>query len=207
MKRLSISILIMLVALNSIMFSIEIYRQPFGGGTGTATDPYKINSREHLKELSDSIKIYEKLGINRTENKFYMLTEDIDSVDFVIGFQELESKMHSFMGYFNGNSKTITLNFDSSNTFQWLALFSYSTGVIDNLKIDGNIKAATNNVAVAGLVCFNAGVVARCTNNATIKGLRNAAGIAFQNFGVITHCVNNGDISAFPDPTKTTTAE
>ena len=207
MRNLSISILITFMFSNAIIFSVEKYVPPFGGGSGTVSDPYRINSREHLRELSDSIKCYETLGINRTKNKYYMLTEDIDSVDFVIGFQDLESNMHSFMGHFYGNSKTITLNFDSSNPYQWVSLFSYSTGTIDNLNIDGYINGSKNNIAVAGVVCFNAGLVARCTNNATIKGYRSAAGIAFQNFGVITHCVNNGDISAFPEPEGTTTAE
>ena len=186
--------------------SLIIYANPpFADhiGDGTEYNPYRIYTREHLLELHDSIINIEFWSYN----KHFLLMQDIDSVDFVIGFKKPANHIYSFMGYLHGNSKKITLTFDTSNSFQWLALFFYSTGIIDNLIVDGYLEASINNIAVAGIVCFNAGAVTRCTNRATIVGFRSAAGIIYENYGIIKDCVNEGTITVLPRSTGTTTAQ
>ena len=58
----------------------------FGGGSGTERRPYQIRTKEHLRELSDSMSFTFPNSLeNRTTGRHYRLMNDItDSVDFIL---------------------------------------------------------------------------------------------------------------------------
>ena len=177
---------------------------PFGGGDGSEENPYRISTKDHLMELSDSIKCYETLGVNRTLDKHYILTQNIENVDFVIGFDfdfdAMINNKYSFAGYFNGNSRTITLALDSTTDSYMVALFSYSTGIINNLTIGGFVEASEKVLIVTGITCINGGTVTNCINDANISGYKNVSGMVGINFGYITYCTNNGNVRGLEKP-------
>ena len=172
--------------------SVSIFAA-FDGGTGTATDPYLITTREHLIELRDSI----DLGINWSIGKHFKVMNDItDPVKTMIG-----NNNRAFQGVFDGNGKTITLAIDTSiygvGGGSGISLFRTvgEAGIISDVIVDGSVIGYGSIVAgiVGGL--YN-GVVERCVNNASIVShTLSAGGIVGENDGGNIHaCINNGSV-------------
>ena len=82
----------------------------FAGGTGTQADPYLIATAGQLAKLTDDV----KKG-NEYKGKFFKLTKDIDLSEHrwvPIGIYKWEqggtTQNDSFLGFIDGNNKTIT---------------------------------------------------------------------------------------------------
>ena len=95
--------------------SVSIFAA-FNGGTGTATDPYLITTRQHLIELRDSV----DRGYHWSKDKHFKVMNNItDSVRTMIGrygsgYTPSQSTASSFQGIFDGNGKKITLAIDTT---------------------------------------------------------------------------------------------
>ena len=139
-------------------------------GSGTAADPYLINSVSDLKQ------------INLKLSSVYKLNTDLDLTGhylYMIG-----SYHNGFSGTFDGNNKTVnnlTLNnLDGSYT----GLFGNNRGTIKNLALTGfNINS---NNYVGSLAGTNSGTIREVTvNNANITSLDNTGGLAGYSSGAI----------------------
>jgi hypothetical protein len=201
-KKLSIIFLL------TSIFCVEIFAMI---GAGTEADPFQIWTKNDLLEIEKHIGNVG--GINLTENMHYILMNDIDSVDFVIGSlqnigntavsdalinsqnpietQVITDSSRSFKGILNGNNKSITVNYFGNSPH--LALFYHNSGELKNIVIEGFVTNTNENGTAAGLVTINDGIITHCINNADISG-RSAGGIAVINRNLISNCINNGQV-------------
>lgn len=123
----------------------------YGGGTGTAEDPYLINSASELAQLS----YFVEHGIDY-RNTYFKLNNDLylNEVDYEESVQlpnnadtvpvanlnkwiPIGSEEHPFRGCFNGNNKTIQGLYIEDNNKSYQGLFGYCTSEskIENLTI------------------------------------------------------------------------
>ncbi len=198
-----------------IFFRILIFAQ-FGGGSGAEVDPYRIYTKEHLEELSDSI-----IAHNSFEGKHFMLMNNIISpLTQPIGTDQLPIRY--FQGYFHGCGNSVTVDFDVfDNTFLYNMFVRIGqNSIIDSLKLEGymfrcngfalqnkgKISNCINNVVTSNMVsddldywtsqsgiCMdNQGLVTNCTNNSNLYNSAILTGIACNNSGIISNCINNG---------------
>jgi hypothetical protein len=204
--------------ITAVMGAASLYAQ-FGGGTGTASDPYRLYTKAHIEEIGDSL-----WANNVLTNRHLRLMNDItDSLRYPIG----RINIHPFNGHFHGNGHNIALaiRFSSENSaYQICALFPYlaSKAVLDSLNFTGyispytalvgnnygEINACINNLdlnselfhSIAGICYFNANIVKNCINNADfyLSGESSIGGICHSSSGSVSDCINNGNI-IFPD--------
>ena len=141
----------------------------FGGGNGTANDPYLISSSTHWDQLgTEIVKGASFIGM------FFQLDADI-TVTTMLGTGNCE-----FSGSFDGNGKTLTFNYgSSSNPFseEYCAPFRYiNLANFSNLTVKGTIY--TSNKFAAGFagkaIGFNS--FSNCVSNITINSSVNGDG-------------------------------
>ncbi|MDR1761302.1 MAG: hypothetical protein LBR55_02515 [Bacteroidales bacterium] len=171
---------------------------PFGGGNGTAANPYQIKTKEHLKELADSVNYSSSNNISTRKNwskdKYFKVMNDInDSVNSTIG--NGDGYHYYFQGNFNGNQKKITLAITAPTQYASIALFAYIDAAnIYNLTVDGYVKG---NYGVGGICgSANGANIINCTNYGNISGYAWGGGICGGTDGGtnITNCANYGNI-------------
>ena len=173
------------VIIFSCFTSIWAFAQ-FGGGSGTQEDPYRIYTREHLEELSDSLNL-----LNTFTGQHFRLMNNIeDSLTMRLGADENSL----FDGSFHGSGYTITVNIDYE---EYCALFYNisENGYLDSVTLVGNLSYPT------GFCVNNYGTINCCTNSTTNKtspdnigSYAGYSGICFANFGNLISCINNSDI-------------
>src|SRR5574344_1029052 len=118
---------------NSFIFLFcELIHAQFGGGTGTEADPYRIYTKAHLEELSDSIIAnisFEGKHLKLMNNINEPLTEAIGTLpQNIIGFQ----------GYFHGSGYYISMNFEYNySSYSCLFVYLGEHAIIDSVTLDG----------------------------------------------------------------------
>ena len=112
----------------------------------------------------------------------------------------------NFVGHFDGNGHTITVNYDADTT-SGLGLFSALSGVgsVSNLTIDGIVKNTSHSTgAIVGIMKDARGVIDNCKNYASVTNTANFSlgdaigglvGIATDGC-TITNCINYGNIQS-----------
>ncbi|MBP1630652.1 MAG: filamentous hemagglutinin family outer membrane protein [Bacteroidetes bacterium] len=133
MRKLLIPIIITLL----LTISNNTFAQ-FGGGTGTAGNPYLINNRTQLNYFSSEIN-----GSNSANyiNKYFKITTNIN----VNTITPIGTAIKSFQGHLDGGGYTLSNVNISSSTY--VGIFGYISGAtIKNVKIGSgsNISSATN---------------------------------------------------------------
>ncbi len=219
-KKTAIIFLVLVMLLFAIPVVSSADSDPFAGGTGTAEDPYKIETKQQLS------------AVRGYRDSSFVLTKDIvfEDADFEKGGEFYNSgnlwkaicSPNSFKGTFDGNGHKISnlhlsgsnglfYSVDSRSVIKNLTLENVNKinpgygvigmsnyGTIDNCVVSGIIRAGTSSGMIAGLVGSNesTGVIRNCCNTATICG-RNAliGGIAADNEGVIVNCYNAGNVA------------
>ena len=156
----------------------------FGGGRGTEQFPYLIYTKEHLKELVDSIGTKDDITyVNWSYRKHFKLMNDItDSVNTMIGI---------FQGHFDGNRKKIIVSI-TQPTSTGVGIFTVCTdnGIIENLIVYGRV---VGEYMVGGIVGVNYGLIRGCINYASVKSTSGwLGGIVCNNAisGKIDNCIN-----------------
>jgi len=187
--------------LSMLFSSVVIFAQPpFGDytGDGTANNPYKMYTKDHLYELRDTIwSDYVKISAGGTmwhKGKYFRLMQDItDTVKFTL---------FAFDGHFNGggNKITVAITLDLVYGDETFFCFLYSGGSIDSLTFDGytdGLSGIAGYVAPAHYMNLHpASVVSNCTSNVTINTIYSTVGgIVYSNSGTVIKCVNNGSIT------------
>ena len=115
----------------------------FGGGYGTGKNPYLIKTAEHWNQL-----VADVANGNIYREDYFRLESDI-SVTTMVG-----TSVRSFEGYFDGNGKTLTVNYNT--TADGTAPFRYAAcPEIRNLHVAGTIT--TSAKYAAGIVAYSTG--------------------------------------------------
>ena len=158
-------------------------RYIFGGGSGTESEPYLIKSSEHWNQLVDDV-----AAGTTYNNKFFRLEKDI-AVTTMVGTDE---DTNHFSGYFDGNGKTLTVNYNT--TEDYAAPFRFvECAVIRNLTVAGSIT--TSYIHAAGLIglatdnIYSSTKIVNCRSNVTISSTFNGDGY---HSGFVAH--NKGNI-------------
>ena len=136
--------------------------------SGTADNPYGINSAEDLKRLAEVVN-----AGNEFAGKFFVLTADIRlSGNWTpIGYFNSSDDQKPFNGTFDGQGHTIKNLTIENRSINCQGLFGFvgENGTIKKLNLS-NVNISGND-SVGGLVGDNRGTVENCTvNNATVNG-------------------------------------
>jgi len=115
---------------------------PYGGGDGTAENPYQIYTAEQMNEI----------GANPNDwNRNFILMKDIDLSEYkgetfnIIGSYTDNSNNHPFSGVFDGNNNTIKNFSYTSIGKDYIGIFGYVSGVYAHIK-NLSIHQATASV-------------------------------------------------------------
>ena len=175
--------LAMMLALAFVPLSIFAY-----SGSGTSSSPYLIQNANDWNTFAAEV-----ANGNSYSGVFFKLTSNI-SVTTMAG-----TISNPFSGTFDGNNKTITVNYTS--TERQAALFPNARNLtIKNLKVAGNIE--TSNVQAGGFIGYlheNATItdcVSDVTINSTFSGMGKHGGfigeLDSQAHATFTNCVFTG---------------
>ena len=214
---------IILVVAVLLVFAQSAYCGTYGGGAGTAEQPFIIATAEDMQEV----------GANPGDwGKHFILAADIDLSGYTgTSFNIIGSKEIAFSGVFDGNGYAIS-NFTHSSMYRrYVGLFGNvgSDGQITNLGLsDVNVRAdievgegysgyigglagcnqgtiidcsVTGSVSggyhIGGLVGSNEGTITGCDAVVSVSGDSHAGGLAGDNEGFITNCKAEGIIIGF----------
>ena len=175
---------IQLLILFIIFFFALGAQAKYEGGSGTAGEPYLINTAEQMNEI----------GANPGDwNKHFILIADVNMSD-IAGTEY--NIIEDFTGTFDGNDCTIS-NFSLNSTRQEnTGLFGSVGGNIINLGLlRPNILGQGRNVgSLIGLL--NHGIITNCyARGVVVSGGTNVGGLIGLNTGRVTKCWSSGNVS------------
>ena len=192
-RRLTRPLLVLLVV---CVFGPLAYAK-YGGGSGTAQDPYLIYTAEQ----------FDAIGTNQSDwNRHFKLTADIDlsgyeGADFnIIGYYVAWYSTDNipFTGVFDGNDHTISKFTYTSTDRDGIGLFSLVEGpgqIKDLGLVNPNIFAQGGYVG--SLVGYlDGGTITGCyAKGVSISGNSNVGGLVGSNDGIIVNCCSSGSVS------------
>lgn len=175
----------------------------YGGGNGTAGNPYKIANGEQLAMLAANV----NNDGEYSKNKFFELTADIILNDSLEGspnaWEAIGQQSTKFEGTFNGGGHTVKGVFINKNSY-YQGLFGYISGA--NVKNLGVIESAvTGSYDVGGVVGMSAtSTVENCFNTGEVSGDGNVGGVvgnawqtgAVSGESLVQNCYNSGSVGA-----------
>jgi len=187
------------------IFSLDtVAQRKYGGGSGTADDPYQIATAADLIALGETPEDYAKhfiltrdidLDPNLPDGKVFtgaVIAPDTNPNDRYSDFQGT-----SFTGFFDGNKHTVShLTIKGGG---YLGLFGYlgPGAEVRNLAlVDVNITGS--DIVVGGLLGYNgSGTLSNCYSTGVVKGSSSVGGLAGSNAGVanVTYCYSTATIS------------
>ena len=144
----------------------------FGGGDGTANNPYIISTADHWNQLSTDV------AAGKTySGKYFQMDDDIDVGNKMVGYSNGKS-YYTFNGIFDGNGHTLTVALSSND--DWCAPFAFTYG------------ATIKNLATAGTIStggrYAGGVVGRSgTANLTLTNVKSSVEITSTYNGEAIH--------------------
>ena len=156
--------------------------EEFSVGDGTEANPYQITNTAQFYYFTQ-----------HCENKFYVLTNDIDleGREFPI--------ISEFAGVLDGDGhKIANLNITSS-TSEYAAMIATCTGTVKNLSVYGTVASTSRyTAAIAGKL--SGGTIENCQNYCSVKSTNTSAcagGLAsfVIERGTILDCANFGKVS------------
>lgn len=162
----------------------------------TAADFDNIRNHPHCKFiLADDIDL-------STDFPNWTPIGELNRIDDPWNGTSYEPSENVFTGDLNGNGKSITgMNVGTLKSFN--GLFSYSSGTIHNLKLDGTVNAHSNSGMLVG---WNQGKIENCSISGNItagdwtKNIWEVGGIVGWNdtTGVIKGCSSSANVKANP---------
>lgn len=163
----------------------------YGGGSGTAEDPYLIYDVEHLTRIG----VYPQ----DIERHFRLMADiDLRGVDFHgIGFG------FGFGGVFDGNGYTVR-NYCVNNDLPFSGLFTVvlQTGIVKNVVVEGFEVSGVR--AVGGLCGKNEGLIHNCRATGSVytrdlDAKTSWGGLVGYNYGRISECLSNVTLETTSD--------
>ena len=162
------------------------------------------------KSSSDSKNAKSNLGYNFAGN----IAQGGDNNLSIVTVDGVRGKVTSaFKGTFEGNGHKITIQYNSGG-YHRISAFPNANASFYDLTIDGYIYSGNNSsnsgYDIAAFVSKASGKIEfyNCTNNASIQGLRNAAGFTgyvSSHEVIIKGCVNNGNVTTYETPDNSDT--
>jgi hypothetical protein len=146
--------------------------QLFGGGSGSASDPYIIYTPTQLSFVFMS------------PNSHYRLANDIDLTDFLTNSGIGWIPISNFTGVFHGGLFTVKGLWIYLPDNDELGLFGSNLGTIDSLKVEIDGRGIYGNNSIGGLVGNNRGTISQCSvteGSITAKG-NNIGGLVGSNY-------------------------
>ncbi|MBQ8731339.1 MAG: bacterial Ig-like domain-containing protein [Oscillospiraceae bacterium] len=191
------------------LFSITANAQmteEFAGGSGTAVDPYLIETKEQLNNVRNNLGAHYKL----VADIFFEKEDFANDGNFYNnghGFVPIgDSSDNAFTGTFDGNGFIIYNIYISNIDTDCAGLFGRSDGTIKNLgMVYSDIRETHSSTCYAGgIVACNHGAITNCYNTGKVMAycsngylaISYVGGIAGINYGAIENCYNTGDIRA-----------
>lgn len=159
----------------------------YGGGLGTAAQPYLISTATQLNAIGSTPGDWDKC---------FKLTADIDMRD--VGPTQYKTigtaREGPFTGIFDGNYKTISNFRLSSEDGNYLGLFGYvdaaEARIVNLMLLDPNVTADSARYVAALVGLLSNGTVANChVRGGSIVGLGPVGGLVAENMdGTMTGC-------------------
>lgn len=163
---------------------VFLYKNVFGGGSGTVDDPYLLKNIAHFEELRDSLQTP-----GWSTDKHFKVATNINGLDFSLS----TTRNTAFMGELDGDGHTINMNISNPNGDA--ALFVYAEdATIDNLQTAGSISGKSKAAAICA-TAYNCSFL-YCYNSAKISGTIAGGLIAYSEGGVYMGVCNSGSITA-----------
>jgi hypothetical protein len=170
----------------------------YGGGSGTADDPYQIWTAEQMNAIGAEPNDWDK---------HFKLMADLDLSAYdgqegrpafnIIGtadnLEGTDSRRDLFTGVFDGNGHTIS-NFThtSLQEYRYAGLFGYvaePTGEIRNLGLIDAAVDVGSGWSVGALAGANSGVILHCYSTGSVRGTRQCVGgLVGYNYGAVVGC-------------------
>jgi hypothetical protein len=176
----------------SINFVVSLGIIPvYGGGSGTAADPYQIWTAEQMNDIGANTKDWDKC---------FILMDDIDMSAYTgTQYNIIGRTSPYFTGTFDGNGHVIrNLTYTTTAATNFVGLFGYiSRGVIKNLGLE-NANLSSGGAGIGGLAGYVASqsTILDCYTTGQINGtgISNSlsknyvGGLAGVNLGTISYC-------------------
>jgi hypothetical protein len=195
------------VSIALIILSSPIAYAKYSGGSGTASDPYKIANAADLLALAADTNDY---------NKCFILTADIDLASYSFTTAVIAPDTNNtngsfegtiFTGTFDGTGHKIsnpTINTNGAGN-DYLGLFGYVWGEIKNLGLENvSITGGNRSLFIGGLVgsigicgisrinnCYSTGAITAGDDSSLCLG-----GLVGSNSGTISDCFSTVNLSA-----------
>ena len=174
----------------------------FAGGSGTAEDPWQIETAEQLAKLAADVNSG-IVGKTHAKEHFILIANlDLSAHRWIpIGYGDSNGSFHAFSSYFDGNNKTITgLYVDETQEGVSAGLFGNFIGYeLKNIIIsDAYVKASCKNRNAAGVLIGNApqgyGMsisVSDCKVSGTVENTKALSGglVGYNSYGTYKDCV------------------
>ena len=162
----------------------------YGGGSGTAENPYLIYTAEQMNEI----------GLNKGDwDKHFKLMVDIDLTSYAgTNFNIIGRPSWLFTGVFDGNGYTIS-NFSYTSTYaNRIGLFGDVSGDIKDLGLIAPHVDAGAGRRVGSLIGGNSGAITNCyvEGGSVVAGRNEVGGLVGENYrGTITNCYATGSVT------------
>ncbi|APH38565.1 GLUG motif-containing protein [Methanohalophilus halophilus] len=144
----------------------------FAGGDGSETNPYKVSTLNHLKNINYNLAAH------------YVQISDLDATDTQnwndgAGWQPIGNKENRFTGTFDGSNYTITDLYIYRPATRYVGLFGYAYKAnIKNIGLENvNITGGDDTGAVAGYSYYG-GVIGNSYSTGNVNGQKYVGGIA-----------------------------
>mgnify|MGYP003307746001 CR=1 FL=1 len=192
---------------NAYTFVIDVFDRVNLSGEGTVSKPFLISSATDLSNLSKAVLDYKDF-----KNTYFKQTCDISLNEFD-NWTPIGTFGVPFEGIYDGdNFKVTDIKIDTHDS--WQGLFGFSSGVIKNVTVYGEIRVTCHpdyvyshsfaGGVVGGL--YNAAIVDNCKNYANVHGDAYVGGICggiarsdemivWRDQSIIMNCENYGKIT------------
>ena len=159
--------------------------EDFSGGSGTAADPYQIESGEELAYLSKLAA--DKAAVN---DAYYVLTADIDLNNKPFTPIGVDSS-HSFRGTFDGAGHVISnLKIEVTEDKKFAGLFGHANVIAKDLTIDSaTVTSVSINTGVLAGGLYSSGSATNCVvKNAAVTGTGTVGGLIGNCAAAVNRC-------------------
>lgn len=170
-----------------VSISAFTHAATYGGGDGTAEDPYQIWTPQQMNSI----------GHNTADwAKHFVLMTDID-MSFYSGtmYNIIGNSTTKFTGTFDGKGHVIrNLTYINSFPKSYVGLFGYTKdSTIQNLGLE-NVNISSYGTGIGSLVGVNSGKVTNCYAISTVSGERVVGGLMGTTGGKISACYANSSV-------------
>ena len=165
----------------------------YGGGAGTADEPYIITTAQQMQEIGANVSDWDK---------HFILTANIDMAAYTGMEYNIIGKGAAFRGTFDGNGKVISnLNIDTAGADNdLLGLFGYVgySSEIKNLGLKKvNITSGNDSSTLGGLAGENDGTITNCYAMGSVSGGYLIGCLIGSNYGTITNSYAMGTVGGY----------